>query len=285
VNSVVSPAPAHRARPFTDIRAVNGLFNLELSAVWRYRELFGYLILRELKVRYKQAALGVGWALLQPIFAVMIFSLIFGHFAKFPSDGIPYSVFAFAAVLPWTYFAESFRRSSVSLVGDSELIRKVYFPRLVIPLAMAATPVVDFVLGFFVLLALMAWHGLWPTWNILLVAPCLLVTLGLALSISLWLAPLCVRYRDVVHTLPFVIQIWMYATPIVYPLSIVPQEWRTLYMLNPMVGIIEAFRWAILGRGHADVTAIGISAAIIAVVLVGGLIYFRRCERMFADVI
>jgi lipopolysaccharide transport system permease protein len=274
-----------RVRPVTEIRAGRKLFDLELDALWRYRELLYFLVLREVKIRYKQAALGVAWAIIQPLFAVLIFTAVFGLFARFPSEGVPYSVFAFAAVLPWTYFAEAFRRSATGLVSDSDLIKKVYFPRLVIPLAMVTAPMVDFALGFIVLLGLMAWHGLWPTWNILLVFPLLLLTSGIALALSLWLAPINVRYRDIMHTLPFVIQVWMYATPVVYPLSIVPEKWQALYSLNPMVGIIEGFRAAILGRGHADIGSIGISVAVVVVVLFGGVLYFRKSERSFADVI
>lgn len=284
MNSDVSVAQAG-PRPTLEIKPSAGLFDLDLAAVWRYRELLWFLVWREVQVRYKQAALGAAWALIQPIFAVLIFTVVFGMFAHLPSDGLPYSVFAFAAVLPWTYFAEALRRSAVGVVGDADLIRKIYFPRLVIPLAMVTAPLADFLLGVLVLVGLMLWYGLWPTWNIFLILPLLFATLTLALAVGLWLAPLNVRYRDITHTLPFVIQVWMYATPIVYPLSMIPERYRALYSLNPMVGLIEAYRWAILGRGAADFRSIAISVAMILPLLTGGLVYFRKCERSFADVI
>jgi lipopolysaccharide transport system permease protein len=284
MNSGVSTGQAD-PRQTLEIRPSAGLFDLDLAAVWRYRELLCFLVWREVKVRYKQAALGAAWALIQPIFAVLIFTVVFGMFAHMPSDGLPYSVFAFAAVLPWTYFAEALRRSAVGLVGDADLIRKIYFPRLVIPLAMVSAPLIDFLVGMLVLVGLMAWYGLSPTWNIILILPLLFATAGLALAMSLWLGPLNVRYRDIMHTLPFVIQVWMYATPIVYPLSMIPERYRAVYSLNPMVGLIEAYRWAILGRGVADFHSIMISLAVIVPLLIGGLVFFRNSEPSFADVI
>jgi lipopolysaccharide transport system permease protein len=276
--------PGERTRPLTEIRPT-GIFDLDLTAVWRYRELLYFLVWREVKIRYKQAALGAAWAIIQPVFAVITFTIVFGLFARFPSEGVPYPVFAFAAVLPWTYFAEALRRSAISLVGDADLVRKIYFPRLLIPLAMVATPLVDFAMGFLVLLALMVWHGIWPTWHMLAVPVLLSDALLLALTFGLWLAPLNVRYRDIVHTLPFLIQIWMYGTPIVYPLSMVPERWRALYSLNPTVGIIEGFRWSILGRGSVDLNAIAIGLGVTVIALLGGLLYFKKMERSFADFI
>jgi lipopolysaccharide transport system permease protein len=282
-NALLTPGGA--TRPLTEIRPRTGAFDVDLAAVWRYRELLYFLVWREVKIRYKQAALGVAWAIIQPVFTVMIFTIVFGMFARFRSENVPYSVFAFAAVLPWTYFAEAMRRSATGLVGDADLVRKIYFPRLLIPLAMVTAPLIDFAMGFLVLLALMAWYGIWPTLNIVAVPILLLGTLFLALAIGLWLAPINVRYRDIVHTLPFLIQVWMYATPIVYPLSMVPERWRPLYSLNPVVGIVEGFRWSILGQGSVDLTAITISLGVIIVALLGGLVYFTRMERSFADVI
>jgi lipopolysaccharide transport system permease protein len=241
-------------------------------------------MMRDIQVLYKQAALGAGWAILQPVFAVTIFTIVFGVFARMPSEGIPYPIFAFAGVLPWTYFAEAVRRSSTGLVQDSELVRKIYF-RLIMPLANVVTPLLDFCIAFLVLLALMAFYSIAPTWKFLLVPPLMIVAALLALSIGLWLAPVNVRFRDVKHTLPFMIQVWMYASPIVYPLSMVPAEWQWAYSLNPMVGVIEGFRWAVFNQGEPNFTALGMSAAIILVLLVGGLIFFRRMERSFADVI
>jgi lipopolysaccharide transport system permease protein len=271
--------------PTVDIRPDSGLAALELGQIWRYRELLYFLVLRELKVRYKQAAIGALWAVIQPIAAVAIFSLVFGHFAKMPSDGAPYVLFAFTAILPWTYFAEAVRRSSTGLVGDSDLIRKIYFPRLIVPLAMVTAPLVDFAVGFLVLLVMFAWFRIMPTPYIVLLPAFLLVAVALALAIALWLGPLSVRFRDVMHALPFLIQVWLFASPVAYPITIVPERWRLAYSLNPMVGVIEGFRWILLRSGHPDFRAMAISGAFIAVCLIGGLIYFRKMERSFADVI
>jgi lipopolysaccharide transport system permease protein len=276
----------HPAAPASiEIRPSRGWFDLELGDVWRYRELLIVLTLRDIQVLYKQAALGVAWAIIQPIFAVVIFSVIFGRFARMPSDGVPYPVFAFAAVLPWTYFSEAVRRGGTGLVTDSELVRKVYFPRLITPLAGVIAPMLDFLIAFAVLLGVMLWFGVMPSFRLLVAAPLLVIAALLALGMGLWLGPINVRFRDVKYTLPFMLQIWMYATPIVYPLSIVPARWKALYSLNPMVGVIEGFRWAVFGKGSPDVVAIGLSLAIIAVLLIGGLIFFKRMERSFADLI
>ncbi len=282
---LVAPVPATRVRQYIELRPNRGLFDLDLASIWRYRELLYFLVWREVKVRYKQAALGAGWALVQPLFAVLIFTLIFGLFAKIPSDGIPYPLFALAGTLPWTYFAEAMRRGGLSLVTDSELVRKIYFPRLILPIAMTISPLVDFLITFCILLCMMVWYGLWPDWHVIFVIPLTLLASTLALSVSLWLGPINVRFRDIMHTLPFLIQVWMYASPIVYPLSLVPQKWQALYSLNPMVGIIEGFRWALLGTHSPNMVAIGISAAVTLVVLVAGTVFFKKMERTFADVI
>jgi lipopolysaccharide transport system permease protein len=267
------------------IRPSTSLFDFELNTVWRYRELLIVLTLRDIQVLYKQAALGVAWAIIQPLFAVIIFSVIFGHFARMPSDGIPYPVFAIAAVLPWTYFAEAVRRGGTGLVSDSELVRKVYFPRLIIPLAGVIAPMLDFLIGFTVLIGVMLWFHVMPSFRLLVAPPLLVLSALLALSIGLLLGPINVRFRDVKYTLPFMLQIWMYATPIVYPLSIIPAGWRWVYGLNPMVGVIEGFRWVVIGKGDPNVAAIGLSLLIIAFMLIGGLIFFKRMERSFADLI
>ncbi|MDR6532267.1 lipopolysaccharide transport system permease protein [Caulobacter rhizosphaerae] len=276
------PKPDHRS---IDIRPGRALGKLELGELWRYRELLYFLILRELKIRYRQAAIGAAWALIQPIMTVAIFSVVFGHFAKMPSGGVPYPIFAFTAVLPWMYFAEAVRRGSTGLVADSDLIRKIYFPRLLVPLAMVAAPLIDFAAGFAVLLVILAFYQVPITLYILLLPLFLLVALSLSLSVALWLGPLSVRFRDVMHALPFAIQVWMYASPIAYPMAIVPERWRLLYSLNPMVGVIEGFRWVLLRDGHPDFRAIAISCVIISACLVGGLVYFKKMERSFADVI
>lgn len=283
---VPSGAPPKGGRsPGYDLRPSRGLFDLELSDVWRARELLFVLMMRDVQVLYRQAILGVAWAIIQPVFAVIIFTIIFGHFARIASDGLPYSVFAFAGVLIWTYFSESVRRSATALVTDAELVRKIYFPRLIIPLGSVIAPLIEFSIGFVILLLLMFWHGLYPSWHILAIPPLLLVAGALALSMGLWLGPLNVRFRDIKHTLPFMLQIWMYASPIVYPPSIVPPEWRWAYSLNPMVGVIDGFRWAVFGQGQLNLDTLGISVVIIAALLVSGLVFFKRQERVFADVI
>jgi lipopolysaccharide transport system permease protein len=269
----------------TVIRPSSGLFDLDLGAVWRYRELLYFLVWREVKIRYKQAALGVAWAVVQPLFTVLIFTFIFGIFARFPSDGLPYPVFALAAVLPWTYFAEALRRGAPGLVADADLVRKIYFPRLIIPVAGVTSPLVDFLFGLVILVGVMLWYGIVPGWTMLLLPFWLFITLSLALAIGLWLGPINVRYRDVMHTLPFVTQVWMFATPIVYPLIMIPQKWQALYSINPMVGIIEGFRWSLLGTGQPHMLSIGISLSVITLALIGGSVYFRKMERSFADVI
>jgi lipopolysaccharide transport system permease protein len=277
--------PAAVGRRPAQIRPRPGLLSLDLVEVWRCRELLGVFVMRELKVRYKQAAIGAFWALIQPVVAVAIFTLIFGHFAKMPSGGVPYVVFAFAAVLPWTYFADALRRGAMGLIGDAELVRKIYFPRLITPLALVAAPLADFAAGFCVLLALLAWFRLAPGPQVLLLPAFVLVAMLLALALALWLAPVSVRYRDVGHALPFLIQVWLYASPVAYPETIVPARWRPLYDLNPMVGVISGFRWALLGSARPDFQAMGLGLAVIVALLAGGLVFFRRMERSFADVI
>jgi len=268
-----------------EIEPQRGLAALDFPSLWRYRELLYFLVLRELKVRYKQAALGAAWAVVQPVFAATIFTIIFGVFAHLPSDGLPYVLFAFAGVLPWTYFGEALRRASTGLVEDSELIRKIYFPRLVLPTAAVIAPLVDFLISLAVLVVLMIWYHISATPSLLLLPAFIVMNVGLALAFGLWLGPLNVRYRDVKQILPFLIQVWMYASPVVYPLSMVPERWRPLYSLNPMVGIIEGFRWTLLGTAAPDATAMALTAASTIVLLVGGLLYFKRAERSFADVI
>jgi homopolymeric O-antigen transport system permease protein len=271
--------------PVVDVLPSRGLLDLRLDLVWQYRELLILLVKRDIQVMYRQAALGAAWAIIQPVFAVTIMTIVFSYFARIPSDGIPYPIFAMSAVLPWTYFAEALRRSASSMVGDADLIRKVYFPRLVMPLASVIAPLLDFIIALSVLVVLMIWYGIVPTWNFLAIPPLLFMTASLAFACGLWLGPINVRFRDVKHTLPFMLQIWMYASPVVYPLSIVPEQWKWAYSLNPMVGIIEGFRWAIFGQGNPDLGAMGISVVLIGLLMFGGLVFFKQMERFFADVI
>jgi lipopolysaccharide transport system permease protein len=261
------------------------LLQLDLGAVWQYRELLYFLVWRDVKVRYKQTAIGAAWTILQPLMTMAIFTVIFGNFAKIPSDGLPYPVFAYTALLPWTYFAQAIGRSGSSLVGDTSLIKKVYFPRLIIPISAAIAPLVDFAVAFTLLLAMMGWYGIAPTWGLTALPFFLLQALATVLAVSLFLSALNVRYRDVGHAIPFLIQFWMYASPVAYPVSLVPSKWRPLYSVNPMVGIIEGFRWALLGKGSPDFRAMAVSAIVVLGLLVGGLVYFKRMERTFADVI
>lgn len=285
MNAAVQKALATGADRQVVIRPTKGLLDLEMGNVWRYRELLHTLMMRDIQVLYKQAALGAAWAIIQPVFAVVVFTIVFGNFAKMPSDGIPYPIFAFAAVLPWTYFAEATRRASTGLVDDADLVRKVYFPRLIIPLAKVSAPLLDFAIAFCVLLIMMAFYGVMPSVKLLAIIPLIMVAGTLALAIGLWLGPINVRFRDVKHTVPFMLQIGMYASPIVYPLSQVPDEWKALYSLNPMVGVIEGFRWAVFDRGNPDVVALGVGLLVVVAVLIGGLVWFKNQERSFADVI
>jgi lipopolysaccharide transport system permease protein len=261
------------------------LFDLDLRSLWQYRELVYFMVWRDVKTRYKQTVLGVAWALLQPVLTMLVFWVVFSQFARVPSDGLPYPLFAFIGLLPWTYFSQAVARSGAGLVGNSNLIGKVYFPRLIIPLAAAITPGVDFLLSFGVLAGLMLWYGVVPTWAMLAVLPLIGLAFVAALAVGTWLSALNVKYRDVGHLIPFLIQIWMYASPVIYPLSLVPERWQPLYSLNPMVGVITGFRWALTGGEPPNITSGLVSLAAVAVLLLTGLVYFRRAERDFADVI
>ncbi|MGH6628621.1 MAG: ABC transporter permease, partial [Burkholderiales bacterium] len=218
-----------------------------------------FLVWRDIKVLYKQTAIGASWALLQPLMTMIIFTVVFGNFAKIPSDGLPYPIFAYAALLPWTYFAQAIGRGGTSLVADARLISKVYFPRLIVPISAAVAPLVDFAIAFVLLLGMMVWFGITPTWGVLALPLFLLLAVVTALAVGLWLSALNVRYRDVGHAIPFLIQFWMYASPVAYPVSLVPDRWRLLYSLNPMAGVIEGFRWALLGNKSPDFIVMTIS--------------------------
>jgi lipopolysaccharide transport system permease protein len=271
--------------PTLVIEARRPLFDLDLGALWQRRELLYFLVWRDVKVRYKQTAIGAAWAILSPLLTVLIFTVVFGKLARMPSDGMPYIIFAFAGFVPWNYFAQALSRSSASLVGNAHLITKVYFPRLMIPLASVTTPAVDFCLSMLSVFALMVWLEIRPTWSLLTLPLFLLLAAVLALAVGLWLAPVNVRYRDVNHTIPFLVQAWMYCSPVVYPASLVPEQWRLLYSLNPMVGVIEGVRWSLVGSGDPNVVAIGVSVIVVVPLFLGGLVFFRRMERAFADVI
>lgn len=267
------------------IKATSGWVPLDLRAIWEYRELLYFLTWRDIKVRYKQTVLGVAWAVLQPFMMMVVFTIFFGRLAGVPSDGFPYPIFAFCALLPWQLFAHALTESSNSVVANERLITKIYFPRLVIPLSAALSGLVDFVFAFFVLLGMMFYYGVVPGVALWALPFFVLLAVTTALAVGLWLSALNVQYRDVRYTIPFITQLWLFISPVAYPSSIVPEPWRLVYSLNPMVGVIEGFRWALLGRAE-PLGAIGVASAGIAVLLfVSGLFYFRRMERAFADVV
>ncbi len=271
------------------IEPAHGWASLGLRQVWEYRELLYFLVWRDVKVRYKQTALGVLWIILQPVISMVVFSLLFGGLLKVPSGDVPYPIFAYAALLPWNYFSTSLTRSATSLVGSSHLISKVYFPRLVIPISAVLAGLVDFGVAFIVLIGLMIYYGVVPTLAIVWLPAFLLLAVLTALGFGLWLGALNVRYRDINYVVPFLVQLWMYLTPVVYGTSLIPERFRFLLALNPMTGGVEGFRWALLGRQMADASPPGnlfiASVAITLVVLISGAIFFRRTERTFADVI
>lgn len=267
------------------IQPSRGWVTLKLREIWEYRELLYFLVWRDIKVRYKQTALGATWAIIQPLMTMVVFSLFFGYLGKIPSDGVPYPIFSFAALVPWTFFANGLAQSSNSIVGSSNLITKVYFPRLVVPLASVLPGIVDFGLAFAILLGMMLFYGIVPTLAVLWLPLFLLLALTTALGVGLWLSALNVEYRDVRFLVPFITQFWLFATPIAYPSSLLPEPWRTIYGLNPMVGVVEGFRWALLGTNRAPGPIILVSAAAAIVILITGAFYFRRMERTFADIV
>jgi lipopolysaccharide transport system permease protein len=262
-----------------------GWVSLKLKELWEYRELLHFLIWRDLKVRYKQTALGAAWAIIQPFFTMVVFSLFFGRLAKVPSDNIPYPIFSFAALVPWTFFANGLTQSSNSLVGSANLITKVYFPRLTIPIASVLSGIVDFVLAFAVLLVMMIYYRMVPTINVLWLPLFLLLALIASLGVGLWLSALNVEYRDVRYVVPFITQFWLFVTPIAYPSSLLKEPWHTLYGLNPMVGVVEGFRWALLGTKTAPGPIIAVSSGAAVLILITGAYYFRRMEKTFADIV
>lgn len=267
------------------IKPSHGWNPINFKELWEYRELLYFLVWRDIKVRYKQTVLGAAWAILQPFLTMIVFSIFFGQLAKLPSDGIPYPVFTYAALLPWQLFAYSVSQSSESLVANQQLITKVYFPRLVIPIAAIMSGLVDFAISFFVLLGLMLYYGITPTIAIFTLPFFLILALMTALGVGLWLSVLNVRYRDVRYTIPFLVQIWLFVTPVVYSSTLVPSNWRLLYGLNPMAGVVEGFRWALLGKTNFSLPIVIASCMIVIIVLVGGLFNFRRMEKSFADIV
>lgn len=267
------------------IEPTGSLLRLDLGAIWKHRELLLFLAWRDVKARYAQTVMGIGWALVQPLLSMAIFTVIFSYWAKLPSDGLPYPLFAYTALLPWLYFSRSLDKSAGSLVAEAGLIKKVYFPRVIIPISATLVGLVDFFVGLLLLIGMMIWYGIAPTYGILALPFLLLLTLASSLAVSLWLSAIHVKYRDIGAVLPLIIQLWMYASPVVYSVNMVPERWRTLYSLNPMVGVIEGFRWALLGKTSPDFLAIGLGAGVVVLLLLCGLVYFKWMERTFADVI
>ena len=271
--------------PTFSIDPPSGWTSIGFRELWDYRELLYFLTWRDVKVRYKQTALGAAWAIIQPLFMMLVFSLFFGRLAGIKSDGIPYPIFTFCALLPWQLFAHALTESSNSLVANERLITKVYFPRLVVPIAAVLGGLVDFAVAFAILLVMMFYYGIVPTWAIVTLPGFILLAVMTALGVGLWLSALNVKYRDVRYTINFLIQFWLFATPVAYPSSIVPAKWRALYGLNPMAGVVEGFRWALLGKQEAPGAMLWVSVAVVILILIGGLYYFRRMEQEFADVV
>src|SRR3984957_8011119 len=265
------------------IQPSKGWISLKLRDLWDYRELFYFLVWRDVKVRYKQTALGAAWAIIQPLFTVLIFSLFFGRLAKVPSDGIPYPLFSFTALVPWTFFSYGLNQSSNSLVGSANLITKVYFPRLTVPISSVVAGAVDFLFALAVLFLMMLHYRVSPTRNVVFLPIFFALTLTTSLGVGLWLSALNVKFRDVRLILPFLVQLWMFATPIAYPSSLLHEPWRTVYGLNPMLGVEEGFRWALLGVKTPPGPMVIVSGAMSLLLLFGGVIYFRRMEKTFAD--
>jgi len=282
---MVSDVKRASLRPAVTLRPPAGWTGLGFGELKGYRDLLYFLVWRDIKVRYKQTALGAAWAVLQPFLLMVIFSIFLGRLAGVPSDGFPYPVFAYSALVPWMLFASSLMASSETLVGNTSLVSKVYFPRLILPIAAAGSFVLDFLVAFTILVVLMAVYGITPTVNVLWVPLFSVLALLAAIGVGLWFAALNVKYRDVRHAVPLLVQVWLFATPIAYPSSIVPAAWRWAYGMNPMAGVVEGFRWALLGTPAPSVGMIVVSTAVTIVALFGGLAYFRRAERDFADLI
>jgi lipopolysaccharide transport system permease protein len=275
----------NEAVPRTRIEPTRGWVSLRLPELWAYRELLFFFVWRDIKVRYKQTIMGVSWAIIQPFFTMVVFSLFFGRLAKVPSDDFPYPVWNYAGLVPWTFFANALTQASNSLVISSSMIKKVYFPRLTLPIATVLAGVVDFVLAFIVLLLMMLFYGIAPTINVLWLPLFLLLALVTSLGVGLWLSAMNVQFRDVRYAVPFLTQAWLFATPVAYPSSLLPEFWRPFYAINPMVGVVEGFRWALLGTDTNPGAIVIVSSVAAVLLMVSGAFYFRRMEKTFADVV
>jgi len=272
------------APPTLIIRPPRKWVPVDLRELWAYRELLTTFTMRDIKIRYKQTGLGFAWAIIQPLFMMVIFTIIFGGFAQIPSEGIPYPLFSFAALLPWMLFSEGLTRSTMSMVANANIMTKVYFPRLIMPISGILSPLVDFIVSISILIVMMAYYGFVPTTNVIFLPLFILLALATSLGVGLWLSALNVKYRDFQYTVPFIIQIWMYASPVVYPATMLPKAIQPLYGLNPMAGVIEGFRWSLLGTEMPS-AIIYVSVFVVAVLLISGMFYFRRMEQYYADIV
>ena len=273
------------SRPVTIIEPPKRWVPLDLRELWDQRELVYFLAWRDIKVRYKQTALGASWAILQPVFGAVLFTMFFGRLGGIPSDGVPYGLWSFTGLVPWTFFAQGLQQSANSLIINQNLLRKIYFPRLALPAGTILSTALDLVLAFVVLIGVMLYNGVWPTARALWVLPLGVLAFVSALGVGLWFAALSVRYRDVRYVVPFLVQFWLFATPVAYPSSLLAPKWRLLYAMNPMTGVVEGFRWALLGTNTAPGVMIAVSTATALVVLIAGAFYFRSVERTFADLV
>jgi lipopolysaccharide transport system permease protein len=271
--------------PMTLIRARYRWFEVNLGELWEYRELLYFLVWRDLKVRYKQTLIGVAWAIIQPVFTMIVFSIFFGRLAGLPSDGLPHPIFYYTALLPWTYFANALSQASNSIVAHQQVITKVYFARVLLPVSAVLSGLADFAVATAILFVMMFAYGIVPTWKVLWVLPLILLVILTAVAVSLWLSALNALYRDVRYAVPFLLQFWMFASPVAYPASLVPEQWRWLYGINPMAGVIEGFRWALTGAGPGPGPMMAVSVVVVLIVLVAGFFYFQRMERTVADVV
>jgi len=281
---ITAQAKSQTDQPFIRIES-SGPLAFRLKELWDYRELLFFLVWRDVKVRYKQTAIGAAWTVIQPLLTMAVFTVVFQKFARMPSNGVPYPLFIFTALLPWSYFSKALNSGIQSLVGNANLITKVYFPRLLLPISAILSGLIDFAISFLFLVGMMVWFGFMPGIRMLVVPLFLFLTVLTALAIGLWLAVINVRYRDVGQAIPFVVQLWLFASPVAYPISVVPEKWRLLYSLNPMTGVIEGFRWALLGKPMPDILPVIISIVVVLALLFAGIMFFRRMEETFADIV